>query len=281
MKIQKEAVVIEPGQSFKLFSPSLRDYFYWHYHPEFELIYIEGLTGIRHVGQHISSFIDSDLVLIGPNIPHLNFDYGLQTEYKQVVVQLKENFLAEIIAGAAELKRIEQLFEQAKFGIAFKGEVKAKAGHMLQSMKNMNNFDRFIKLLEIFQLLAGSREVEQLNDQDTSVRLYLNDKLRMGTVYDYIHKRYQEQTDVNEISSLVGLSTAAFCRYFKRQTKITFTDFVNQYRINQAKTMLLKDMSVSAVCYSVGFQSLSYFNKCFKKLEGHGPLAFKKQFAKT
>ena len=54
----------DPGQSFKLFKPSLKNYFYWHYHPEYELVYVEAINGIRHVGQHISSYMESDLVLM-------------------------------------------------------------------------------------------------------------------------------------------------------------------------------------------------------------------------
>lgn len=280
MQIQKEKVLIEPGRSFRIFSPSLKNYFYWHYHPEFELIYIEGLTGIRHVGQHISNFMDSDLVLIGSNVPHLNFDYGLETDYHQIVVQIKEDFPEKMLAGADEFALVEQLFNKARYGISFKGEVKVKAAQMLKEINALDNFERLMKLMEIFQLLARSDEGEQLNDQDTSVSLYLNDKLRISTIYDYIHKHYHDQTDVNEIAGRVGLSTAAFCRYFKRQTKMTFTDFVNQYRINQAMTMLLKDITVSEACYSVGFKSLSYFNKLFNKLEGMGPMEFKKRFTK-
>lgn len=281
VQIQKEQVIIDPGQSFKLFSPSLREYFYWHYHPEVELIFIEGLTGIRHVGQHVSSFMDSDLVLIGPNIPHLNFDYGLTSEYRQIVVQMKESFPGDVLHATAELASIEQLFKRARYGIVFKGGVKAAAGQMLKAMEALNRFDRLLKLLEIFQLLALSDECELLNDQDTSISLYLKDKVRMGTIYGYIHSNYHEHVDVNEVAARVGLSTSAFCRYFKRQTKMTFTDFVNQYRINQAKTMLLKDVTVTEACYDVGFQSLSYFNKLFNKLEGLGPMEFKKRFSKN
>jgi hypothetical protein len=99
LKIQKEIVLPDPGQSFKLFTPSLRNHFYWHYHPEYELVYVEAFTGIRHVGQHISSFMESDLVLIGPNVPHLNFDYGIETDYHQIVVQLREKFFRRCIQG--------------------------------------------------------------------------------------------------------------------------------------------------------------------------------------
>ena len=59
---------------------------------------------------------------------------------------------------------------------------------------------------------------------------------------------------------------------------MTFTDFVNQYRITHAKTLLLKDLSVSEACYEVGCESLSHFNKLFKKLTGENPSAFKKRY---
>jgi YesN/AraC family two-component response regulator len=61
---------------------------------------------------------------------------------------------------------------------------------------------------------------------------------------------------------------------------MTFTDFVNQYRITQAKTMLLQDKSISETCYAVGIGSLSYFNKLFNKIVGENPSAFKKRYSK-
>src|SRR3954463_9629870 len=122
MKIKREVVLPDPGQSFKFFKPSLKNYFFWHYHPEYELIYVEASNGIRHVGQHISSFMGSDLVLIGPNIPHLNFDYGIETEYRQIVVQLKENFLGDAFKETPELSSIHRLFEKAYLGLSFTGE---------------------------------------------------------------------------------------------------------------------------------------------------------------
>jgi AraC-like DNA-binding protein len=144
-------------------------------------------------------------------------------------------------------------------------------------MQELSHFEQIIKLLEVFQILAMSNEVTELNDQDTSIKLFFDDKIRMGAVYKYIHANYNNKPDVNVVAARVHLSTSAFCRYFKKQTKMTFTDFVNQYRITQAKTLLLKDVSVSEACYEVGFQSLSHFNKLFKKITGINPSVFKKQ----
>ena len=277
MKIQKEVVLPDPGKSFKLFKPSLRDHFFWHYHPEYELVYVEASTGIRHVGQHISSYMESDLVLIGPNIPHLNFDYGLKTEYNQVVVQLKDHFLGDAFQETPEFESLHNLFTRAKMGLSFTGETKKLVAQKLNDMHALGHFEQLLCLLEVFQTLANSSDVIELNDRDTSIKLFLNDKIRMGNIYKYIHEHYNETPNVNTVAATVHLSTAAFCRYFKKQTKMTFTDFVNQYRINQSKTLLLQDKSVSEACYDVGFESLSYFNKLFKKLTGENPSQFKKR----
>jgi len=281
VKIKREVVLPDPGQSFKLFRPSLRNSFYWHYHPEYELVFVEATNGIRHVGQHISSYMESDLVLIGPNIPHLNFDYGVKTEYRQIVVQLKENFLGDAFNETPELSGIQKLFDRAYLGLSFTGKTKETVAAKLRIMHSLNHFEQLLCLLEIFQVLATSKEVIELNESDTSIKLFLNDKIRMGAIYKYIHANYNETPDVNKVAASVHLSTAAFCRYFKKQTKMTFTDFVNQYRITQAKTLLLQDKTISETCYEVGFESLSYFNKLFKRITGENPSVFKKRYAKA
>jgi len=280
VKIKREVVLPDPGQSFKLFRPSLRNSFYWHYHPEYELVFVEATNGIRHVGQHISSYMESDLVLIGPNIPHLNFDYGVKTEYRQIVVQLKENFLGDAFNETPELSGIQKLFDRAYLGLSFTGKTKETVAAKLRIMHSLNHFEQLLCLLEIFQVLATSKDVIELNESDTSIKLFLNDKIRMGAIYKYIHANYNETPDVNKVAASVHLSTAAFCRYFKKQTKMTFTDFVNQYRITQAKTLLLQDKTISETCYEVGFESLSYFNKLFKRITGENPSVFKRRYAK-
>jgi AraC-like DNA-binding protein len=278
MKIEKEVVTPDPGQSFKIFTPSLRNYFFWHYHPEVELVYVEAATGIRHVGRHISSYIESDLLLIGPNVPHLNFDYGIKNKYKQIVVQLMENFLGDGLQKAPELVMVKNLFHKASYGLSFHGETKEVVAKILKEMVILGPFERLLHLMEAFQILALSSEVTELNDKDTSVKLFLNDKIRMGAVYQYIHENYNKKPDVNQVAANVHLSTPAFCRYFKKQTNMTFTDFVNRYRVAQAKTLFLQNKTASEACFETGIESLSYFNKIFKKFAGENPTEFKKRY---
>jgi len=277
-EIQLEKVVFEPGKSFKLFSPRLRNTFLWHYHPEIELVYVEADAGIRHVGSHISGYTQSDLVFIGSNIPHLNFDYRLRSDYHQVVVQLREDFMGTAIGTSPELLTINQLFKKASSGVAFHGETRTIAGQRLKELHLLPSFRQLIELIDIFQFLGNSAEYTILNEDHLSLQFFLKDKIRMGAVYEYIDANYNRKPDVNVVADKVHLTTPAFCRYFKRQTNMNFTDFVNQYRIDMAKNLLMQDKNIAETCYAVGFESLSYFNKLFNKIVGENPSDFKKKW---
>jgi len=277
-EIQLEKVEFEPGKSFKLFSPRLRNTFLWHYHPEIELVYVEADAGIRHVGSHISGYTQSDLVFIGSNIPHLNFDYRLRSDYHQVVIQLREDFLGSAITLAPEFSTIQQLFKKASSGVAFGADTKSMVVEKLKQLEQLNSFQQLIGLIDIFQILANAKDFELLNDDDMSIQFFLKDKIRMGAIYEYIDANYNRKPDVNVVAEKVHLTTPAFCRYFKRQTNMTFTDFVNQYRIDMAKNHLMQDRNITETCYAVGFESLSYFNKLFNRIVGQNPSDFKKSW---
>jgi AraC-like DNA-binding protein len=108
--------------------------------------------------------------------------------------------------------------------------------------------------------------------------LYNNkEQLRLKVVYKFIETNYQRTISIDEIAKLTHLSNAAFCRYFKKMTRLTFTEFLNQYRIEQAKLLLKSDKNVTEASFECGFESLSYFNRIFKKVVGINPMQFKKQ----
>ncbi len=264
-----------PGKSFKIFSPRLRNTFFWHYHPEIELVYVKADAGIRHVGRHISTYTKSDLVLIGGNVPHLNFDYRLRSDYHQTVIQLRTDFLGTAMAVAPELGDVARLFQEAQYGISFFGETKEEVAEILLVLDGLPPLRQLLRLINIFEILALSTEGDYLNQDLDGQRFILKDKVRMGAVYEYIDSNYDRDPDVNAVARKVNLTTAAFCRYFKRQTNMTFTTFVNQYRIERAKNLLMQGCNVSETCYAVGLDSLSYFTKIFKGLVGENPSEFR------
>lgn len=278
MRTELEKITPAEDSSLSLIvNPKLSDFFLWHFHPEYELVYIEGADGNRHVGQHFSRFKGSDLVLIGSYIPHLNFDYGMKTPYEEVVVHMRQDFLREHQAMAPELKSIRKLLELAQHGVAFGESTKRQVGPRLKNLPSLPPFEQFLELLSIFRWLMDADDKELLHREAVKNQYTRKDQDRLRAIYAWVDERYQQKIEIEEVARMSNLSKPAFCRYFKKMTRLTFTEFVNHYRIDKAKKLLLLDKNVSEVCFECGFESLSYFNRIFKKVTSQNPLAFKKE----
>ncbi|MHA8065308.1 AraC family transcriptional regulator [Aquirufa sp. ROCK2-A2] len=272
MKLNLEQIQRDENSSFRiLLTPKLNEVFYWHFHPEIELVYVEAEKGIRHIGDHISTYYGSDLALIGPHIPHLNFDFGVKTVAETVVIQFPEHYFEKGLSAIPELNRVLDLMERAKSGLAFFGETKRMAGERLKKMQSLDRFYQFMELMSIFQFLADSDEYVELNVRPIAHQSVLKQQERTHRIYQFVEKNFQNPIDIQSISDEVSLSVPAFCRYFKKSTHLTYTDFVNQYRVNYAKKLLLQHKTVTETCFTSGFESLSYFNRVFKKWTGEVP----------
>ncbi len=250
---------------------------YWHYHPEVELVYIEKGFGNRYVGNHISKFEDGDLILMGPNIPHFGYEFGLQGVNEEIVVQFQNNLLKSSTHLMPEFESIAKLITKAKSGISFKGETKMFVGQELRKMEYQNPFDRLIQFLRILEFLAKSEEYEVLNADGLTLIIQNQNDDRINKVYQYVKDHYDTVISLDEISGLALMTTPAFCRYFKKYTKKTFTQFVNEFRVRQAIRLIAHgNKSISEISIEVGFNNFSHFSKQFKKVTGKSPSNYKK-----
>ena len=272
-----EQIAFDYDKSYRVIYPLMRNTFFWHCHPEIELVYIEADSGIRHVGTHVSTYDHSELVLIGSNLPHLNFDYQLGSHYKQIVVQWRTDFLGTAIALTPEFHQMANLFKRADLGLSFSGKTKDTIAGKLKQLRELSGMEQLLEIISILGILGASNDVCELNQDMKSKSFLLRDKLRMGDIYKYIDATFQQKIDIGAVADKANLTKPAFCRYFKRQTRMTFTDFVNQYRIERAKHLLLQGSNVNETCYAVGFENLSYFSKLFKNTVGSSPSVFKQQ----
>ncbi len=279
MKIQLETISRDTNRSFNMmFNPRMSDLFFWHFHPEYELVYIEGATGTRHVGEHISTYEGSDLVLIGSNIPHLNFDYGIKTSYQKVVAHIKKEFVQEHLQVISELHPLLTLFKKSKHGIAFNGKIKAQVGKKLFQFDKLKPFEQYLQLIEILQILTATNDYELLHEQPFTKKQSEREQGRIRKIYAFVDKNYSRKIELNEMASLSNMTKEAFCRYFKKATNYTFIEFLNRYRISHSKRYLMSGKSVSEACYCSGFESLSYFNRIFKKITNENPSEFRKKY---
>ena len=102
---------------------------------------------------------------------------------------------------------------------------------------------------------------------------------RMSTVFNYLLKHYADDLELEKVAAQVHLTPPAFCRYFKKHTRKTFTVFLNEIRINAACRMLKEEqqLTVAEVAYSTGFNNIPHFNRTFKRVMGQRPKDWRKE----
>lgn len=251
---------------------------HWHYHPEIELVYINGGSGKRQVGSHISYYNDGDLILIGSNLPHCGFtdeDTGNKTE---TVIQMKPDFLGSTFFEISEMTNIKNLFSQAKQGICFTGKTKQLIGKRIEELEHQTQLERLLNMLSILNELESSKDFVVLNADGHSMEMQMQDNDRMNVVYNYVKDHFQENISLEEISELVCMTVPSFCRYFKKITNKTFTKFVNDYRLVHAcKLLAEKQISIIQVCDESGFNNFGHFNKSFKTFTGKSASLYRKE----
>lgn len=250
----------------------------WHYHPEIELVYINGGSGKRQIGSHISYYADGDLILIGSNLPHCGFTNDQTGNRNETVIQMKPDFLGNDFFDMPEMRNIQNLFSQAKTGIAFMGETRERIGCMIEGMEQQSQFDRLLTMLSILNELEHSKEYIILNADGFSIEMQLQDNDRINDVFNYVKDHFQEPISLEGVASLVSMTTSSFCRYFKKITNKTFTMFVNEYRLVHASKLLAeKPISITEICYESGFNNFSHFNKSFKAYTGRSASQYRQE----
>ena len=102
------------------------------------------------------------------------------------------------------------------------------------------------------------------------------DKLKQALTH--IQSHYMEEISVEQAAALCGFSASHFMKLFRQLTGSSFTQYLKQFRLEQAAGQLLRtDEKISAVAHGTGFQNLSYFTRAFAKQYGCSPAAYRKQ----
>lgn len=251
----------------------------WHYHPEIELIFVCGGSGKRQIGSNISYFSDGDLVLMGTNLPHCGMTNENTNNDFEMVIQFKPDFLGENIWELPEMHKISVLLEKAKAGIVFSENIKKEVGQKIVEMHEASSLDKLIKFLKILEDLASTQEYRILNAGKYYLQTQVEDNERINHIFNHVKDHFKEQITLDEIADLANMKVPSFCRYFKKITNKTFTQFVNEYRITHSLKLLAEQpLSITEVCFESGFNNFSYFNKTFKEFTGKSPSQYRKQF---
>lgn len=129
-------------------------------------------------------------------------------------------------------------------------------------------YDSMIRLLEYF-----AKQLSLLANQ-VVMQERVAEPPQVARARQYIHEHCEDELSLGDVARHAAISPFYLCKKFKEVTGLNFTDYVSRVRVEKAKDMLRDpNHRVSEVAYQTGFQSLSHFNRSFKRITGQSPSA--------
>lgn len=281
MQPDLELVAVRRDESFKVWS---HGYPYrtvrWHFHPEYEIHLIVATTGKLFVGDHISSFVPGNLVLLGPNLPHnwvSDVPEGETIAQRNLVLQFGQEFVSSCMGSFPEWRQVEALLADSRRGVMFGAETSAAIQPLFLELLGARGLRRLVLFMSMIERLMNAEDRETLASPAYQVDPSGFASSRINHALSYIGKNLSNDLRESDLAQLAGQSVSAFSRYFRRHTGLPFVQYVNRMRINLACQLLADDeLSVTDICFKAGFNNLSNFNRQFLAVKGMAPSKFRR-----
>lgn len=257
---------------------SNQPYPYLHKHQEVQITYFIAGSGDLMVNNHLEKFKKNTLFYIASGQPHLFIED--RNPHKEVIEKIELFFKPERILSAlsaiVEFKPITAYLQQSTIALKCLSDEQFRLGHIMEEMVSekdaIKNTLHFIDLLRELSILPQKKYLAE-NETEFSDS---GDEERIKTICNYIRSNFNREISLNEISKIACLTPPAFCRYFKKHTRLTFLEYLNKVRINKACSTYMNEekMSISEIAYQCGFNSIPNFYRTFKIITGKPPAEF-------
>ncbi len=255
--------------------PSLR-----HFHREVEILLVLQGTGIRYVGDSIETFSPGDLVMIGPNVSHEWCSDKGSGISEAIYILFNTEIMGNDFWNLPESKIILKIIQQSERGIKLTGKTRDEVASLMKQIEISYGFARIILLMTILEMITFNGEYHYLATPVVQNSINDRDSERLNKVYKYVLDNCSQEITLRHAASLANLSKAAFCRYFRKRANKTFVRFLNEIRVGQACRMLVNEnFSIADVCFTCGYNNISYFIRQFRAITGFTPLGYRKKFA--
>ena len=248
---------------------------YWHYHPQLELTYVLHGSGVRMVGDHVANFARGDLMLTGENLPH---DFNMLDD-SGMALFLVVKFDGALIKPFPEFAQLGEMFTTARQGILFA----AQTDQMQTELAEFSDLDpaqQVICLLNILLNLSRQNDYQILCSDNFAGHGIGNAQLdRINRTLDFVNQHFSRVIHLSELAELTNMTEPSFSRWFTRTMDCNFINYLNKCRVEQAGRMLLESsQQIAHIAQDCGFETLSSFNRAFKKYKGTSPNKFRKQW---
>jgi AraC-like DNA-binding protein len=259
--------------------------FEWHHHPEYELTLTVNSRGSRFIGDHVGTYDDGDLVLLGPSLPHTwssSTRIDANAPHVVMVIWFRPEWACGLTGLLTELRAIVALLERSSRGLVFSSETALHIRPVIERIFDKPPADRLLDLISVLLVLAADEQAEPLtapNRSPASTLPSAANSSRIDRVLDHIHANYTGPIKVEHLASVAALSPSGFHRMFLRHTRLTLSEYVMRLRIGEACARLIEDnRSIAHIAELVGYPSLANFGRQFRTLKGMTPREYRSRF---
>lgn len=288
MKILNERLPISKSSPLKARFFDYEHFSYpLHFHSEYEIIYIKEGTGTRFLGNSITKFQAGDILLIGSNLPHFmksDETYHLgnaDLRVKGTIIQFEKEFMYYAVNHYPHFMKIKNLFQESQRGIYFAAANFPKLQDLIEKIPLENGLNQLMLFLEILKEMSETENRQTISTTDF-VNETIYDTARIDKIMSFLNKNYTRHISLDEIASFAAMNASAFCRYFRSKTGKSFKNYILDMRIGYAcKLLLMEDISISQLSSQCGFETISHFNKTFKKNTGYVPSQYRKTMLRS
>jgi AraC-like DNA-binding protein len=282
--IIKEITPLTKADCFTLFSRFKTEFdFPLHYHEEYELNFIENAGGAqRVVGDNVEEIDDLELVMVGSNVRHAWFTHRCQgKKIHEITIQFSKDLFSDIFLKRNQLGYIRSLFDRSQNGIQFSRETILRIAPRIKNLEKLGGFDSVLELMSILHDLSTSRNIRILSAaSNMAAEALFSESRRIEKVVQFMNENFGKAIRLGEAAKLAGMTETAFSRFFKAKTGVTFVDCLNEIRLGHASRMLIDTTnSIAEIAYDCGFNSISNFNRIFKKKKGSRPKDFRHNYS--
>ncbi|MNK00576.1 HTH-type transcriptional regulator YesS [compost metagenome] len=279
----KEITPLTPNDCFTIFSRVKTQFdFPLHFHEEYEMNLILNANGAKRiVGDHIGVIDDVELVLVGPNLPHVWLTHECTTEITEITIQWHQDLFDEKFLKRNQMSFIRQMFDKSLRGISFNRDSVIAATPRLLALKNTNGFNSVLELLSILNDLSMSKSMSVLSDSGFSnANAQKYNSRRLEKAFEFMNNNYHKDISLKDLAKIANMTDESFSRFIKKRTGNTFINSLNEIRLGHASRMLIDTThTITEISYSCGFNNISNFNRLFKKKKHCTPKEFRENFS--
>ncbi len=248
----------------------------WHQHEECELILISEGHGTVMIGDFVGDYKAGDIYFISSGLPHWFRKQHQKMIGNVLVVHFKPGVFGDKFMTMPEIKPLA-IFLNRQQGIQLQQQLKKEIIPAIHDLQTAKGFQRIFLLLQVLQKLSSSSKYRTVSADFSSVALDVNPAIEK--IIDFSFKNYLGTITLLQVAAVANMSIPTFCRFFKKNIKKPYFDFLQDVRIGHAcKILTSTDKPIMDICYESGYNSWAHFSKQFKKVKKMTPTDYRKQF---